>query len=57
MEKQGASTPRFGRHPRVRGYGTPRLRDYVTAKLPSPPAAFSALPRVFDNSGSSEPGC
>jgi hypothetical protein len=54
MVKQETSTRRFGKHPPVRDYRTLRFRDYVTAKLPAPPASFSALPRVLDNLGTQD---
>jgi hypothetical protein len=54
MVKPETSTVRFGKHPPVRDYRTLRFRDYVTAKLPAPPASFSALPRVFDHLGTQD---
>ena len=54
MAKHLPSTRRFGKHPAVHDYRTLRFRDYVTATLPAPPASFAALPRVFDNLGTSD---
>jgi hypothetical protein len=54
MAMQERTAHRFGKHPPVHDYRTLRFRDYVTAKLPAPPATFNALPRVFKNLGTND---
>src|SRR5690348_3303879 len=38
---------RFGKHPPQADYRTLRFKDYLTAKLAAPPAAYNVLPNVY----------
>jgi hypothetical protein len=46
---------RFGKHPAKRDYRTLRLKKYLTAALPAPPAAYDILPTVYKNLDSQDP--
>ena len=46
---------RFGKHPPKTDYRTLRFRDYVTAELAPPPAAFNVLDRVYGNLHKTDP--
>ncbi len=49
------SNVRFGKQPRKNDYRTLRLRTYLSAALPAPPAQFDVLPRVYQNLGQANP--
>jgi hypothetical protein len=46
---------RFGKHPPKNDYRTLRFRNYVTAALAPPPAAFNVLDRVYDSLHTTDP--
>jgi hypothetical protein len=46
---------RFGKHAPKLDYRTLRLQNYLTAKLPAPPAAYSVLPAVYKKLKISDP--
>ena len=46
---------RFGKHPPKIDYRTLRLRNYLTAALPAPPASDDSLARVYAKLGRSDP--
>jgi hypothetical protein len=46
---------RFGKHPPKTDYRTLRFRDYATAELASPPAAFNVLDQVYGNLHKTDP--
>ena len=46
---------RFGKRPPKNDYRTLRFRNYVTAALAPPPAAFNVLDRVYDSLHTTDP--
>ena len=46
---------RFGKRPLKIDYRTLRLRDYLTACLPAPPATYDILAEVYANLNNSDP--
>jgi hypothetical protein len=49
------STYRFGKHPPKFDYRTLRLKNYLTAAIPSPPASYNVLTKVYENLKISNP--
>ena len=46
---------RFGKHAPKNDYRTLRFRNYLSASLPAPPAAYDVLPKVYDKLKISDP--
>ena len=49
------STFRFGKHAPKNDYRTLLLKNYLTAKLPAPPASYDVLPSVYSKLKISDP--
>src|SRR6266851_3963722 len=49
------SAHRFGKHPPKQDYRTLRLRSYLTAALPAPPASYDVLAKVYQKLDTQDP--
>lgn len=49
------NTVRFGKHAPKNDYRTLRLTNYLTSKLPAPPASYDVLPKVYGKLKVSDP--
>jgi len=49
------ATYRFGKHPPKVDYRTLRLRSYLTAAIPAPPASYNVLTKVYTKLNMKDP--